>query len=199
MGSHFLFIAVKGDNAKAPVELLKTIGYPDAKKIDNPKKIQTSLFRGGSDYVHIGESAGWTLIWGNLFPPLSFYDSLTKDEFERYKDFEFLETGFKQVSAKSKGLACVIESTSGSYGYDWYVKGQLVRRYWETEGLPYKQYGEILPGEDEVLSVLKKDENAILLLVEKLVIPPDDIDELHYEAFEILWPEPKKRSRFKFW
>jgi hypothetical protein len=65
--------------------------------------------------------------------------------------------------------------------------------------VPYKQYGELLPGEDEILSVLKKDENAILLLVEKLVIPPDDIDALHYDAFELLWPESKKRSRFKFW
>src|SRR5574341_2017737 len=114
MGSHFLFIALKDKNAKAPVELLRALGYPDAKKITAKKKIQILPFRGGSDYVHIGNSAEWTLIWGNLFPPLSFYDNLTKDELERYKDFEFLETGFKQVSAHSKLLACVVESTSGS-------------------------------------------------------------------------------------
>jgi len=117
----------------------------------------------------------------------------------RYKDFEFLSNGFEKVSANSKLLACVVESTSGSYGYDWYVDGNLVRRYWENEGAPYKQYGELLPGESEILSILQKDETAILLLVEKLVMPIDDIEALTYDTLKIVWPEAKKKSKFKLW
>lgn len=198
MGFHFLLIALKDSKEKDPIALLKTVGYSDVQKINNAQNTRLSPL-GGSEYAHVGESGGWTLIWGDLFPPLSFYDTLNAEELKRYKDFEFLSSGFEKVSVNSKLLACVVESTSGSYGYDWYVDRKLNRRYWEVEGVPYKQTGELLPGESELLSQLSKDETAILLLVEKLVIPIDDIEEVNYDTFKIVWPETKVKSKFKFW
>lgn len=198
MGFHIFFIAVQKDNLKDSIELLKNIGYPNAQLASEPDDGSASPFI-DSDYVHIGEKAGWSLIWGNLFPPLAFYENLSADEFKKYKDFEFLASGFEILSAQSKLLACVIESTSGSYGYDWYVDGKLIRSYWEAEGESYKQYGELLPGEAEILSNLQKDESAILSLIEKLVIPTDELESLNYKTLKILWPEANKKSKFKFW
>ncbi len=66
-------------------------------------------------------------------------------------------------------------------GFEWYRDGGLLRRWSAQEGTVIEDEGEPLPEEAEAPS--RDDEGRVLFLLERLVLPLEDLSDALYTLY----------------
>ena len=196
MGFHDVAVMIRTCSAKDPPVLLSSLGFTVAEEVKVDVEGDNIYFSPEKErHVNACLSGDWSMIWGDIYPPVDILLGLERQDRERYKTLDFLHEKLANISAGTQALAFVVESTSGTYGFDWFENGTLRRSYWEigcqltrNEGAP------LIENEHEFIHQLQEDESALFPLFERLTLPFDVAMACHWRLFRLHWRKPEKKT-----
>ncbi len=115
--------------------------------------------------IAIASVDGWTSVWGALL--------VVSDHV------------LKKLSKQANAYAFLLEGTSGSFMFEWWVNGSLRRKRFIQEGKVTIDKGKPLAEEKEVFGKEVDEEQRILLLMEKLTLPFRRLTKPKYHVFQV--------------
>jgi hypothetical protein len=120
-----------------------------------------SLFNEG---VAIGTVNGWTALFGSMVL------------------FMIDDKGLAKISKKANVFQMILEGTSGTAGFTWWVNGKAIRNWMRQDDKLIKNEGKPLPEEKKAFAK-NDDEQAVLQLLMSLTLPLKDLQGIEYKTY----------------
>lgn len=181
MSWHTSALVIEGHHADRGAQLLADLGLPGKRDVRAVSGDQA----GASDLEGraIGAVGGWTVVWdAMMFIPDGLED--LEGMFETGIWSASVETALLRLSQRSRVYSFVVEGSSGSYGFAWYVKGQRRRLWLSQEGSVVLEDGPPLSEEAPAAQEEPDGEQRMFVLMRALTgVSIADADAASYRVF----------------
>lgn len=199
MGIHTSAILIQGELDGDHNEIIRDLCPLPGLQVHEVSRKFSEISWNDSGCLAIGKIDGWTVIWGILSLHDWAFEKMLVSKERTVLDgtLEFAFPLLRQLSQGRKVLAWIIEETSATYGFDWFVNGERQRSYWEAENEILRNEGNILDCEKEILSQSGEeyDSNVILNIMEQLTISQEQIRPEALQVYHLISPAPEGKDR----
>lgn len=163
MSWHTNGVLIRSDHSKDFPALLARLGLPGAvegEPVDFDEATSVGNFG-----VAAGVVDGWTALWG--------FGVIALDA-----------AAFAEISRRAAVFQVVLEGTSDTAGFGWWVGGERVRDWLHQGGELLRNEGDPLPGEKKAFAGRDR-EQAVLKLMTELTVSFKKLAGITYRMYEI--------------